>query len=94
MGYQIVFNSKEVLTRKPHVCWGCAEHFPIKSRLIKVDGIDDNSLAYTIYWCRLCYGFLETLADNDGIAFGEFKSEYEYKDFINNSLKGKLIKLT
>lgn len=89
----ILFKSKEVLTRKEHLCWGCAEKFPPKSRMVKQDGKYDNEVS-TTYWCRMCFAYIKTLSDTeDGFVFAEFKYEDSYHKF-KNSVKAKLIELT
>jgi len=45
--------NKEVVTRKPHKCFGCAQEFPAGSKLNYCTTVDNGEF-YHEYWCPVC----------------------------------------
>lgn len=70
-----LFEQREVITRKPHNCWGCTEIIPIKTKVMCVTSVDAGEFV-TSYWCDICDKFLRTLDYFDcenGFVYGELK---------------------
>lgn len=90
----VVFRYKEVLTRKPHNCFGCMDVYPAKSKMYKNDGINEGNEIYSLYFCSICNAYINNVDvfEDGGIHCGELK-ENNYGGFFE-TLKGKLIKLT
>lgn len=65
-----VISVKQVKTRKPHQCWGCAKTFPVGSDLWCC--VNKEDVIVRSYWCQDCQEFVENDSDfQDGYVFGE-----------------------
>lgn len=75
-----LIDSKNVVTRKPHSCWGCGEKFAKGSKLTRTTSADGGSVQ-SVYWCAICdewwasFGYM----DDDGIEFGSLVGDDEWK---------------
>ena len=76
-------SQKIVKTRKPHHCHGCGDLFQPGSLLDRVVYVDDGLIA-SFYWCYPCKSFYHDSEIEDGISFGEFHGEKEYKEYKAN----------
>ncbi len=47
------FKNKIVKTRKPHICWGCAEEYQRGTMMQYVVNVIGKKLV-TTYWCEVC----------------------------------------
>lgn len=79
----MVIATKYVVTRKEHKCWGCGVKFPTKSFMVVTTAINDGEISST-YWCEPCNLFINEHSEDfeEGIAFGEFKGEEVYEEFV------------
>ena len=66
--------SKEVKTKKPHICWGCTTLFPAGSVLTYVVAVDNGDFS-SCYWCDKCIEIMSRENIHEDIEFGEFKEE-------------------
>ena len=69
-----VLRRKEVIVRKPHVCWGCyskilAGHYALHCVTVDGDGIVSG------YWCYVCEVLLY-YSDSDELCQGELRTNY------------------
>lgn len=63
-----------VKTKIPHVCWGCGNEYPPKTRMrytVEADGRD----FITAYWCEVCEQVMSDWYPEDcgSIGFGDVK---------------------
>lgn len=66
-------DSKKVVTRKPHKCWGCCREFPKGSELLRVTGTDGGEIA-SVYWCKVCDAIFQEFGIGDtGVTEGEIR---------------------
>ena len=71
--------NKQVKTRKPHNCWGCAREYPAGTEMQLVESVDQGEF-YRAYWCKEClslFAYIPTYMDDDGWAYGELREYYE-----------------
>jgi hypothetical protein len=52
-----ILTDKHVLTRKPHLCWGCERDFPAGTTLRLVEAVDTEGFNRA-YWCSVCQAVL------------------------------------
>jgi len=66
-----ILKSKNVITRKPHRCWGCAKTYPSGSNMSAVSCAEGGTVE-TIYWCPTCIEYMHRYFDyGDDINFGD-----------------------
>lgn len=65
--------SKNVKTRKPHVCFGCAREFP-KGNILLREAIEDGGSVFTAYLCKSCEAYVQKhLHPFDEFGFGDLR---------------------
>ena len=85
-----ILKQKQVTTRKPHNCWGCAREFPTGTVLLFIKSVDDG-LIFSIYWCEVCQEVLRECADSDSddeYNYGEV-TEYDYWEEARLEIEGE-----
>ena len=70
----------EVKIKKPHICWGCNVTCVPGFKMKYSAGVYEGQFS-ACYWCEICDNYLTTGGFEDGVAYGEFKSESEYEHF-------------
>ena len=75
----ICTEQKDVKTRKPHRCIGCAEMILVGSTVRRTRGFDDNK-PWTAYWCDWCAAYYDRYRDmidpsGDGIMEGDLRED-------------------
>jgi hypothetical protein len=66
--------NKQVTTRKPHHCWGCAREFPVGSVLQYTESVDAGEFGRS-YWCPVCAKILPEIDPWDyGVNYGEVRN--------------------
>lgn len=81
-----IIETKNVIIRKPHNCWGCKRKFEKGKELLLVKCADNNTV-YNIYWCFICDSYIQnnrSELDLDlGIDYGELvENEEELQKLI------------
>lgn len=77
-----VIETKSVITRKDHTCWGCMRKFKPGERMEVVTCVDGGDIM-RVYWCEDCQDFLgtlETWQTEDGFAEGDLLKYDEYRN--------------
>ena len=72
-----ILSSKDVTTRKSHICWGCAKAFP-EGTVMNVVACIEGRKASSAYWCKECvekYNQIPSYVFEDGMVMGEL-AEY------------------
>lgn len=70
-----VLESKNVVIRKPHKCWGCGREFEKGSKLTFFKEVDAGDFKYS-YWCKTCMTYSKSnMGTDEGIEFGDLKYE-------------------
>ena len=71
-----VLTNKNVVTRKAHLCHGCAISYPAKTEMKYTTSVDGGEIS-SAYWCKTCDDVINDTYDyfdlQDGIKFGEVK---------------------
>ena len=68
-----ILKQKDVKTRKPHQCFGCARKFPAGSKLeYRVEVNDSNELWYG-YLCDVCIEMEYSMEYGDEYSCGELR---------------------
>lgn len=77
------FKDKEVITRKPHNCWGCTDAIPIGTKINVTTSADTGKLT-TAYWCKRCLDYMDEHLDywdrQNGFEYGELRSFEDYPE--------------
>lgn len=76
-----VIGSRNVSTRKEHICWGCSRKFPAGMKMRVVTCADAGRIS-TAYWCKSCCDFMDTLPSyetEDGFGPGDLLNYDEYR---------------
>jgi len=73
---------KEVKIRKNRICFGCNACCVVGYTMMYSVGVFEGEFS-TSYWCEICDLYLKKGGFEDGVAYGEFKTEYNYIDFKN-----------
>lgn len=60
--------NKDVVTRVPHKCWGCAQVMP-KSTLMERCAQVVDGRATSNYWCQDCQKLIALLSPEDTLEF-------------------------
>ncbi len=55
-----ILKDMPVITRKPHLCWGCGVVYPTGTTMQYVVSKDGGDFCYA-YWCDTCNKFMATL---------------------------------
>lgn len=77
-----VFNCHEVLTRKPHTCFGCGREFP-KGTYMERQVVQNDREVYTIHLCNTCQDVIsENLQDGEIYYEGELLEKTLAKESI------------
>lgn len=77
-----IFEVKEVITRKPHHCWGCDIAYPANIRMNNVKAVQDGEFQNN-YWCLNCQACINEAHGEDAVqAFpaGAWKEDWQYLD--------------
>lgn len=70
-----VLESKEVITRKPHNCWGCTQKFPSKTKMKYHKEVDEGEFIIS-YWCDKCIEIMNRdFRFDDEFEYGELRDE-------------------
>ena len=85
-----ILDSRTVVTRKAHRCWGCGRRFQAGSSLRRVRSVEDGQFL-TVYWCPVCS---EVLAQpsyhyDDEFGFGELREEDPEWEAIRERMEGE-----
>lgn len=88
-----VLKEKVVVTRKAHVCSGCAETYAKGTTMACTVGADSGDI-YSAYWCETCDYIIRTTYDvydqANGILHGEVKeADEEFWEETRKKLKAK-----
>lgn len=71
-----ILTNKKVITRKSHLCHGCATSYPSKSEMRYTTSVDAGEIG-SAYWCKTCDEVISQTYDHydlqDGIQFGSVK---------------------
>lgn len=80
-----VLDTKMVITKKPHKCWGCGGIIP-KGRNVSRQSQADEGRVFSVYTCEICDMFINhpdfDSDDLEYIAAGELPQQDYYKDSI------------
>lgn len=78
-----------VKIRKARSCHGCADKFPIGTKMMRVVNIDGH--IFSSYWCECCnaYWIQHCQDEMDGLTFGAFRGEPHYNEFKESFLATK-----
>lgn len=68
-----ILRTKYVVTRKPHVCFGCGRKFPEKTKMA-VSTIKDGDL-WDCYLCPTCLEITSKMRYDDEFGFSELREE-------------------
>ena len=68
-----IIGRKIVITRKLHVCFGCAREFPKGTKMERSCVIDD--VVRTDYLCMTCVDISSELESGDMFGYGDLKEE-------------------
>ena len=62
-----IISNKDIKTRKPHTCWGCAIEYPKGTTMQCIVDTEGGIEAY--YWCKTCQEVIEqsNTTEDDGI---------------------------
>lgn len=82
--------NKQVKTKKPHQCHGCAETYPAGSTMQYNVQVDQGEILAS-YWCETCEAVLSSWENwqydsGDGLGFGELKAEDESWEGVHNEI--------
>lgn len=82
-----ILTDKKVTTRKPHVCHGCIELYPPKTKMRYTTSVD-GGIVVSAYWCQTCDEVIEKTYDyfdlQDGIGLGEVKdNDFSYWESVH-----------
>ena len=66
-----VIGRKMVITRKPHVCFGCGRSFPPKTKMERSAVVDCG--IWTCYLCETCIDASQELDYGDEYGFSELR---------------------
>ena len=70
-----ILESKDVITKKEHNCFGCGRKFSKGSKLNFTKSVDGGEFS-SAYWCKTCQEYWErNMKYCDEIGYGELKSE-------------------
>lgn len=69
-----VIGRKVVLTRKPHICFGCGREFP-KGTKMERSCVVDSGEAWTCYLCQTCIDISKEMRYNDEFCYGDLREE-------------------
>ena len=72
-----ILNPRVVITRKPHICFGCAREFP-KGTKMELSCIVDGGTLWTCYLCPTCMKLTQKMRYDD---------EYGCGDLLKDALK-------
>jgi hypothetical protein len=85
--------SKIVVTRKEHQCWGCARKIPkgLKMRVLK---LAEDGKVVSSYWCETCQLYWNRHCNNDDeISCGELRDENRKGwEAVRDEIEGVLVK--
>lgn len=70
-----LISTKDVVTRKPHRCFGCAREFPSGISMRK-DFVADYK-PFTAYLCGTCRQVVENMDWNDSYGLGDLRQDAE-----------------
>lgn len=81
---------KEVKTRKPHRCWGCAKIYPAETEMVSASYVDDGTL-YSCYWCETCEEYMRRYFESgDDVEYGGiFENDHEGWEALKNELEAE-----
>ena len=83
-----ILDVRQVVTRKPHRCWGCGRRFPPGSSLQRVTDVEHGQFS-RLYWCDVCREILAKYHHGDGFEMGDLKDEDPDWEAIRERLEGK-----
>jgi hypothetical protein len=85
-------SQKDVVTRKPHHCWGCTEEFPAGTKMGVVNDADMGTVK-SCYWCCTCTDYITRYMHHDdvedGFMYGELTRDESYYEFKEKKLNEK-----
>lgn len=67
-----IFNQKNVLTRKSHVCFGCGREFP-KGTIMSKEDIADAGTVWVCYLCKTCQSICSEMRYDDEFGYGDLR---------------------
>ena len=67
-------SSKMVMTRTPHVCFGCGRKFPPKTPMQR-EGVQDGGSVFTCYLCGTCQDVMSDFESGDEFCFGDLRDD-------------------
>lgn len=76
-----VLGRKIVLTRKPHICFGCGREFPKGTSMEKGCVVDGG--AWTCYLCQTCIDIVSKMRYDDEFGYGDLREEALEKEKNN-----------
>lgn len=65
-----ILNPRVVVTRKSHICFGCAREFP-KGTKMELSCIVDGGTAWTCYLCPTCMKLTQEMCGDDVYGCGD-----------------------
>lgn len=79
---------KEVKTRKPHKCFGCAKEYPEKSKMV-YSSYADGGTVQSSYLCLVCVEYMHRYFESgDETSYGEiYSNDCEGWEKIKKELK-------
>lgn len=69
-----VLGRKIVLTRKPHICFGCGREFP-KGTNMERSCVVDGREAWTCYLCQTCIDISSEMRYDYEFGYGDLREE-------------------
>jgi hypothetical protein len=79
-----VISEHNVITRKPHHCFGCTREYPVGTKMNYIVNVDD--VISGSYWCEICENYMDKQIPHlydDGIFYGDLLNEEDYPDRLN-----------
>ena len=70
-----LISTKDVVTRKPHQCFGCARQFPVGTSMRKDFVADDKP--FTAYLCETCQEVVSSMSWTDSYGLGDLRQDAE-----------------
>lgn len=82
-----ILSSKDVVTRKPHKCFGCNKIYPVKTSMCR-QAIQDCGTVFTSYLCDTCEEVIaRTFECGDEFGEGElYDGDPDYWDDVHRTL--------
>lgn len=65
---------KRVITRKPHICFGCGRKFDPPAKMVSAACVDGGTVD-TYYLCKTCDDIVSEMQYGDEYGYGDLREE-------------------